>query len=168
MREYFANRYFSLTIIWQNHLIRKIELGPGAGHFCSGSGVAPYSPKIASAMKCYEHQKSFVWPQPPLDWSLINSYFQKNVLKTLLDTVPFGKTISYGQLARLCGSPGAARAVGRVMSVNPWPVIIPCHRVISGGKGLGGFSSGLDLKKTLLELESRFFTQAVANLPDND
>lgn len=168
VQEYFANRYFSLTVLWQRGLIQSIKLGSGAMHFYSRPGVAPYSDKIAHAMKSYEHKKPVAWTEPPLDWSLINSSFQKNVLRTLLDTVPFGRTISYGHLARLCDSPGAARAIGRAMSVNPWPVIIPCHRVISASGALGGFSSGMDLKKRLLQLENRFFAQAVANTPAND
>lgn len=168
IREFFANKYFSLTILWQKNLIQTIKLGSGTGQFYSGSGATPYSGKIASAMQRYEHRKPVAWPDPPLDWSLINSYFQKKVLKTLLENIPFGRTISYGQLAQLCDSPGGARAVGRVMSVNPWPVIVPCHRVISACGGLGGFSSGLDLKRRLLQLENRFFTQTVANTPGND
>lgn len=168
VREYFANRYFTLTVLWQKGLIQGIQLGTGDGSLHCGAGTAPYSDKIAFAMKRYEHQKPVAWPQPPLDWSLIKSCFQKKVLRTLLESVPFGRTVSYGQLARLCAAPGSARAIGRVMSKNPWPLIIPCHRVIRSEGSLGGFSSGLDLKKRLLALENRFFTQTVANTPAHD
>ena len=66
--------------------------------------------------------------------------------------VPYGETVTYGELARLCGHPRAARAVGTAMRLNPLPIIIPCHRVVASG-GPGGYSYGLDMKRFLLELE---------------
>lgn len=78
--------------------------------------------------------------------------FQKKVL-TELQKVPYGKTISYGELAQKAGSPKAARAVGAVNARNPIPIIIPCHRVIGKNGKLVGFGGGLDLKEILLELE---------------
>lgn len=65
-----------------------------------------------------------------------------------------GETISYGELAARAGSPRAARAVGSIMARNPFPLIVPCHRVV-GGNSLGGFSSptGLQMKRYLLRLE---------------
>lgn len=82
------------------------------------------------------------------------SAFARRVL-TRLREVPRGRTLSYGALARRAGSPGAARAVGGVMARNRWPLVIPCHRVISAGGGTGGFSSpgGVASKLELLELE---------------
>jgi methylated-DNA-[protein]-cysteine S-methyltransferase len=70
--------------------------------------------------------------------------------------IPFGQTRSYGELAALCGSPGAARAVGQVMAKNRYPLIVPCHRVLASDGKLGGFSApdGLRMKKRLLALES--------------
>lgn len=69
--------------------------------------------------------------------------------------IPFGKTVSYAELARRAGSPGAARAVGSAMAHNPIPLVIPCHRVLASGGGIGGFSAsrGVALKEHLLELE---------------
>jgi methylated-DNA-[protein]-cysteine S-methyltransferase len=68
--------------------------------------------------------------------------------------VPAGCTATYGELARQVGSPDAARAVGRAMATNPWPVIVPCHRVVAKD-GSGGFSAhgGLVTKEVLLRLE---------------
>jgi methylated-DNA-[protein]-cysteine S-methyltransferase len=63
-----------------------------------------------------------------------------------------GQTMTYGQVAARAGSPGAARAVGQAMAKNRFPLVVPCHRVLSSG-GIGGFSSGLDLKRWLLDLE---------------
>jgi methylated-DNA-[protein]-cysteine S-methyltransferase len=69
--------------------------------------------------------------------------------------VPAGATATYGELASIAGSPGASRAVGRAMATNPWPVIVPCHRVVAAGGGKGGFSAygGLVTKEKLLKLE---------------
>lgn len=70
--------------------------------------------------------------------------------------IPYGEVVTYGELARLAGRPGAARAVGTAMSQNRIPLIIPCHRVISAGNKIGGFTSpqGISLKKRLLDLEA--------------
>lgn len=78
--------------------------------------------------------------------------FRKKVMQELRK-VPAGATVTYGGLASACGSPGAARAVGNVMATNPVPLFVPCHRVVATN-GLGGFSGGLDVKRSLLKLES--------------
>ena len=70
-----------------------------------------------------------------------------------LRRIPWGQTISYGELARRVGNPKASRAVGQANAVNPIPLIIPCHRVIAADGGLGGYSSGLDRKRRLLRHE---------------
>jgi methylated-DNA-[protein]-cysteine S-methyltransferase len=69
--------------------------------------------------------------------------------------IPFGRTLTYGQLAARAGSPGAARAVGQVMAANRYPLIVPCHRVIGASGRLGGFSApqGIAMKQRLLQLE---------------
>ncbi len=79
--------------------------------------------------------------------------FRRKVLETLRATQP-GETFTYGQLACLAGSPGAARAVGQAMARNPLPIVIPCHRVVAAD-GPGGFSlfGSLASKERLLALE---------------
>jgi methylated-DNA-[protein]-cysteine S-methyltransferase len=72
-----------------------------------------------------------------------------------LQKIPYGETVSYGQLAKRIGSPDAARAVGLANGLNPIPIIIPCHRVIGSNGDLTGFGGGLPTKKKLLALESR-------------
>lgn len=72
-----------------------------------------------------------------------------------LQTIPYGETVSYGQLAKRIGNPDAARAVGLANGSNPIPIIIPCHRVIGSNGDLTGFGGGLPTKKKLLALESR-------------
>ena len=75
--------------------------------------------------------------------------------KVLNDTrkIPFGKTTTYGEIAKRIGHPKASRAVGQALGANPLPIIIPCHRVIRKDKSLGGFAYGLKWKKILLTLE---------------
>lgn len=82
----------------------------------------------------------------------IGTPFQKEAWD-MLRAIPYGKTMSYGQQAAAMGRPKAVRAVGGANGKNPIPVIIPCHRVISSLGKLHGFSSGLDLKRYLLNVE---------------
>ncbi|MEO3977137.1 methylated-DNA--[protein]-cysteine S-methyltransferase [Streptomyces sp. CAU 1734] len=88
----------------------------------------------------------------PLDWSLSGG-FNRVVLRELYDSVPYGTVVGYGDLAARAGQPGAAQAVGAAMGSNPLPVVVPCHRVVETGGGLGGFGGGLETKRRLLALE---------------
>lgn len=88
----------------------------------------------------------------PLDWSL-SSGFNERVLRELAAHVPYGTVVGYQDLADRVGEPGAARAVGAAMGSNPLPVVVPCHRVVESGGGLGGFGGGLETKRQLLALE---------------
>jgi methylated-DNA-[protein]-cysteine S-methyltransferase len=67
--------------------------------------------------------------------------------------IPFGETISYGELARRTGNPKASRAVGRANATNPIALIVPCHRVIGSNGKLTGYAGGIDLKERLLTWE---------------
>lgn len=71
-----------------------------------------------------------------------------------LQKIPYGATISYGELARRIGNPQAFRAVANACGANPMPIIVPCHRVIASGGHLGGYTGGLDIKTSLLSIES--------------
>ena len=81
--------------------------------------------------------------------------FQKRVWAELLK-IPFGETISYGELARRIGDPMASRAVGHANSRNPIALIVPCHRVIAANGTLTGYAGGLELKERLLNWERSF------------
>ncbi len=70
-----------------------------------------------------------------------------------MSKIPYGQTMSYGEVARAIGRPKAARAVGRACGANPVPVIIPCHRIVAKGS-IGGFGSGLDWKRRLFSVEA--------------
>ncbi len=71
-----------------------------------------------------------------------------------LERIPYGETVTYGDLARAIGKPGAARAVGTANGRNPIAIVIPCHRVVAAGGRLGGYGGGLPLKRRLLALEA--------------
>ena len=80
-------------------------------------------------------------------------------------SIPMGETRSYAWLAERAGRPGASRAAGQSMARNRLPIVIPCHRVIASDGGMGGFGSGtgeLELKRWLLDLESRRQPMALA------
>jgi methylated-DNA-[protein]-cysteine S-methyltransferase len=79
--------------------------------------------------------------------------FQKRVW-CMLQTIPYGETVSYGELARRLGRSTASRAVGAANGRNPIPIVIPCHRVVGSDGSLTGFGGGLAIKRRLLALES--------------
>lgn len=80
--------------------------------------------------------------------------FQKTVWQALID-IPFGETVSYGELARAIGRPTASRAVGAANGANPLPIVAPCHRVIGADRSLTGFGGGVETKRYLLDHERR-------------
>ena len=85
----------------------------------------------------------------PMD--LDGTEFQKEVWAELA-RIPYGETISYGELARRVGRPKGPRAVGQANGKNPIPIIVPCHRVLASN-GIGGYGGGLPMKRTLLAVE---------------
>ena len=106
---------------------------------------------------------------PPLDTA--GTAFQKSVWNALRK-ISLGKTKSYGEIAAAIGRPKAVRAVGGACGANPIPVLVPCHRVLAANKKLGGFSGGLDWKRSLLEREGIKFLRRrrgifVENCPEN-
>lgn len=88
----------------------------------------------------------------PLDLS--GTRFQMKVWRAIC-RIPYAMTRTYGEVARAMGQTGGARAVGQAAGANPVPLIIPCHRVVGSSGGLGGFGSGLAMKRWLLEFESK-------------
>ena len=86
-----------------------------------------------------------------LDWGVLKG-FQLRVLQRTAE-IPYGQVLTYGQLGRELGQPGAARAVGQALGANPMPIVIPCHRVIGSDGKLHGYAGGLAKKAFLLNLE---------------
>lgn len=78
--------------------------------------------------------------------------FEKKIWSCLKD-IPFGETRTYKWIAEKIGHPSATRAVGRALSKNPVPIVLPCHRIIESDGSIGGYSSGINIKRRLLELE---------------
>jgi methylated-DNA-[protein]-cysteine S-methyltransferase len=83
------------------------------------------------------------------------SSFRRRVYESVIK-IPYGEIRTYGEIAAQAGCPKGARAVGQAMAVNPIPLVIPCHRVLSANGKTGGFSSGIELKRYLLRLEGSF------------
>ncbi len=89
----------------------------------------------------------------PIDWSHMQEFQRKALQATC--AIPYGKTATYAEIARLAGKTGAARAAGRAEATNPMPLVIPCHRVIGSDGGLHGYGGpgGVTLKAKLLQME---------------
>lgn len=111
--------------------------------------------KVVAALKRYAEGSREDFLEVPLDLEGVGE-FRRRIYEATRQ-VGHGEVVSYGELARRLEEPGAARAVGQAMAQNPWPVIIPCHRVLASSGRPGGFSAhgGLDTKQRLLELEGR-------------
>lgn len=87
-----------------------------------------------------------------LELELVGTDFQRRVWAAL-QTIPYGQTASYGEIAERIGAPGAARAVGLANGHNPISIIVPCHRVVGATGSLTGYGGGIDRKRFLLDLE---------------
>lgn len=122
------------------------------------AGWAQASPRGALADAVAQLREYFLGQRREFDLPLEpqGTAFQRSVWRSLSE-VPYGVTISYGKLAARVGKPKASRAVGQANGKNPLPIVIPCHRVISGDGSLGGFGGGSQTKITLLAIEGLRF-----------
>jgi methylated-DNA-[protein]-cysteine S-methyltransferase len=111
-------------------------------------------PLLAEAARQLGEYFAAVRTRFELPLALDGTPFQRRVWDALLQ-IPYGATRSYAELARGIGAPAAARAAGSANGANPIPIVVPCHRVIASGGGLGGYGGGLDRKQFLLALERR-------------
>ncbi len=100
-------------------------------------------------------EKEAVLPSLPLNLGKMPPFTKK--ILAALPTVRFGQVITYQQLASLAGQPKAFRAAGGACGRNPYPLVLPCHRILAGG-GLGGFAFGLGVKRELLSFENHLFS----------
>lgn len=89
---------------------------------------------------------------PDVEKMLAGDSFRARAL-TALREIPYGEVVSYGELAERAGSPRAARAAGTACATNPLAIIVPCHRVVPAGGGIGSYGGGEDMKRELLALE---------------
>lgn len=148
-----------LTLQWRDDKLARIGLDyltPGAVLTPAEELSAP-ARALAEALARYVAGEPANWPDLPLDQDEVTPFAWLTLME-LKKTQP-GQTLSYGRLAALCGRPKAARAIGGIMASNPWPPLIPCHRVLSADRKLTGYSAGagLDLKAYLLRLEGAEF-----------
>lgn len=157
----FKTLYGPGCFVWSGEMLHRVFLGsglitaeqrmknayPDTLHGCDGFGDT-----VAAELSALAKGDPGVFSLRHLDFGTI-SHFRKAVLHLLSD-VSRGETISYGKLAKKAGYPGAGRAVGNVMSSNPFPLIIPCHRVVRADGAVGSYQGGIDMKKHLLEVES--------------
>ena len=117
----------------------------------AASPLHPVLDAAARALDAY-FGKRFARVTLPFAWHRVPPFHRK-VLETLWLRIPAGETLSYKRLAELSGSPRAFRAVGTAMARNPWPILVPCHRVLAS-HGIGGFGPGVGTKRILLAHEA--------------
>lgn len=108
-----------------------------------------------------EYLKGQAKPQTCLLNIPISSSFTQKVWKALT-SIPFGHTLSYKELASRAGSDKAARAVGNACNKNPFPLLLPCHRVIAAYGKLGGFAKDVAIKQRLLAFEKKLNSKLYA------
>ena len=99
----------------------------------------------------------------PVDLRFVHAPFRREVLETLHDTVRRGEVVTYGKLAERSGRPRAFRAAATACARNPVPLVVPCHRVVPTGGGIGNYGGGAARKRALLELEGASVAPATAD-----
>lgn len=142
----------SLLLVGDGRSLTQIHFQTGRSARPSRAGwltdAKPFRQVIAQLGAYFAGQlQSFDLPLAPE-----GTAFQQAVWRQLT-RIPYGETISYGELARRIGNPRASRAVGLANGANPLPIVVPCHRVIGADGSLTGFGGGLPIKRKLLALE---------------
>ena len=114
----------------------------------------PFVQQAVAAMQALLRGEAASFQDVPLAWASVGA-FERRVYELTQRLAP-GQTRSYGEIACELGDPGAARAVGTALGRNPWPLVVPCHRVLAAGGKLGGFSApgGVATKEKLLAIEA--------------
>jgi methylated-DNA-[protein]-cysteine S-methyltransferase len=126
---------------------RDVKLGPDPKD--------PLLKRLSAHLRAYFQGRAEEWDFK-LDY-YTSTPFQRQVW-SVARTIPFGRTETYGWVARMLGDPDARRAVGQALHVNPLPLVVPCHRVTAARGKLGGYSGGAELKSRLLQLERAILT----------
>jgi methylated-DNA-[protein]-cysteine S-methyltransferase len=115
-------------------------------------GAGPFPAPLAAAITQLEEYFAGRRRNFDLPLELDGTDFQRSVWRELGE-IPYGETVSYAELAIMVGRPQAYRAVGQANGANPIPIVLPCHRVLASGGGIGGYGGGLVMKRQLLTLE---------------
>lgn len=175
-RSIYQTPYGEGQLYWNGHMLVAHWL-PGTGGrnplttrladsaAVSITAVPPPESALKSLLEFYFHGEvvEFDFEQIPVDWSAYSPFGLK--VARALTRVPYGATISYAALAADAGHPGAQRAVGSFLASNPFPVLIPCHRVIRSNGGLGRYSSGEEWKARLLKIEATGLAASLPQIP---
>lgn len=135
-----------------------LALGKELDHACAETNVVSVSPgedALVDRLRAYADGEPDDFDDINVDAEHLTDFARK--VTNICRHIPRGQTLTYGEVAKQAGSPGAARAVGSVMARNRVPLIVPCHRVVPSSGGLGGYSAaqGVAMKKQLLEMESQ-------------
>lgn len=135
-----------LTLLGTEEALARILFGDG---WRDTEGSVPVLDQAARELEEYfaGERREFTVPLAPE-----GTEFQRKVWTALLE-IPYGATVTYGEIAARIGKPKAAVAVGQANGRNPIPIIIPCHRVVGAGGKLVGYTGGLHIKKALLAVE---------------
>jgi methylated-DNA-[protein]-cysteine S-methyltransferase len=146
------------TISWSDRGVTRLRL-PDANRHADMNARTDFGTIPPEAAECMNRLRSYFagavvdFSDVPLDFTRLDA--DTLAIYQALRQVGWGRITTYGELAAAAGRPGAARAIGVAMARNPWPVIVPCHRVLGAGARLGGFSApgGARTKERLLTLE---------------
>ena len=114
------------------------------------------TPSFQTLIQALWQDSTMTYGHPLFSWMGL-SVFQKKVYEALLK-VPKGQVLTYREMAAQIGMPGAARAVGHAMATNPFPLVIPCHRIVRSDGTLGHYTPDPKIKRLLLETEGVIFT----------
>jgi methylated-DNA-[protein]-cysteine S-methyltransferase len=143
-----------LDVIVSGKGVREILINrkPNSENLSAITQVSPDDSKVVNVFKQLKEYFSRQRKEFDLPLEILGTEFQKKVWDEL-KKIPYGETISYGELANRMGDKNLMRAVAAANGANPIPIIIPCHRVIGSDGSLTGYGGGLDVKQKLLELE---------------
>lgn len=130
---------------------RRMERGLAAAFPGARRVADPAMSELGDALQAFLNGESVWFSLRAVDWSVC-SPFQRAVLE-IEHAIPRGRVSTYGLIAAAVGLRGGARAVGRALATNPFPLIVPCHRAVMSDGGLGGYQGGLAMKRALLRNE---------------
>ncbi|KFL30859.1 hypothetical protein JP75_12785 [Devosia riboflavina] len=158
----FATALGEFALVWTDHGVRRVYLPGGEpaeiAERMAKLGAKPAEPDRAMAavldqVEDYADGQQVDFSAVRLDLTGVPDFHRR--CYDILLTIGWGKTTTYGDMARKLGDVGLSRAVGQAMGANPIPLIIPCHRVLAAGNGAGGFSApgGTSSKRAMLALE---------------
>lgn len=147
----------TLTLVAEGALLREIRF-PSAPRLEPGPGWREGGTTLLRAARQLEQYFAGERREFELELGPQGTPFQERVWRELA-RIPYGRTTSYGALARRVGNPNASRAVGAANGRNPLPIVIPCHRVVGADGRLTGFGGGIETKRFLLEHEAELLVR---------